>query len=439
MGFFNLFGSRPNVGSRQAVMFRANGLVTILCGLVTVLCLRGALVLDEKNTAKSNPYQLRKETTSATFNKLVDTELDSSGDIKQPIEKVDLDEHMDLEDGNNGSGANFDNSGSSEDIADKPREVQREELTVPENIPQVAKLEGGKKDVKMMIVTAEEPDTCPLVGGDKMFMKAFKNKVDYCRIRGYCQVWYSLEFWDPNMDMFWRKGPILKPLMEKHKDIEWFMWMDSDALFTDMAFDIPLDEYDQAGLNIIFPGAETQVYDKADWLGVNAGIFVMRNCDFSMEFLDMWMELGRRENRVPNGKIISEEIPGRPQDWEADDQGALVYLLRKHRDEWSGLVKLEESYRLHGYWSMLVDSMDDWWKNGNQPCEKEGCPERWPFITHFCGCKLCFGKYATDLDKCLATFNIAYHFADNQVLHHYGMEHINLNSSAVVPRKEPEN
>ena len=37
-------------------------------------------------------------------------------------------------------------------------------------------------------------------------------------------------------------------------DGEWIMWMDDDAIFTDMNFTFPFDAYDAAGLNLVIWG-----------------------------------------------------------------------------------------------------------------------------------------------------------------------------------------
>ena len=52
--------------------------------------------------------------------------------------------------------------------------------------------------------------------------------------------------------------------------------------------------------------------------------------------------------------------------------------------------------------------------------------ERWPFVTHFVGCKPC-GSYADyAIEKCFRSMERAFNFADNQVLKLYGFEHRGL-------------
>ena len=57
--------------------------------------------------------------------------------------------------------------------------------------------------------------------------------------------------------------------------------------------------------------------------------------------------------------------------------------------------------------------------------------ERWPFVTHFVGCKPCgsYGDYP--VEKCLGSMERAFNFADNQVLRLYGFGHRGLSSPKI--------
>lgn len=53
--------------------------------------------------------------------------------------------------------------------------------------------------------------------------------------------------------------------------------------------------------------------------------------------------------------------------------------------------------------------------------------ERWPFVTHFVGCKPCkLGE--NENDECFKQMERAFNFADNQVLEKYGYTHSALSS-----------
>ena len=45
-------------------------------------------------------------------------------------------------------------------------------------------------------------------------------------------MYYSMALLDYQMDSFWTKLPLVRKMMLSHPEVEWMMWMDSDALFT---------------------------------------------------------------------------------------------------------------------------------------------------------------------------------------------------------------
>ncbi|XP_065616712.1 probable xyloglucan 6-xylosyltransferase 3 [Quercus suber] len=118
------------------------------------------------------------------------------------------------------------------------------------------------------------------------------------------------------------------------------------------------------------------------------------------------------------GKILTANLKGRPA-FEANDQSALIYLLISRKDEWMDKVFVENSYYLHGYWAGLVDRYEEMMEK----CHPGLGDERWPFVTHFVGCKPCgsYGDYA--VERCLSSMERAYNFADNQVLKLFGFRH----------------
>ena len=132
------------------------------------------------------------------------------------------------------------------------------------------------------------------------------------------------------------------------------------------------------------------------------------------------------------GELLSKTLTGRTN-FEADDQSALVYLLITQRAEWAPKVLLENSYYLHGYWVDLVGKYEE-----NMATSHPGFgDDRWPFITHFVGCKPCLkngGDYP--VDTCFKQMDRAFTFADNQILDVLGFKHRKLGSSRVVRVRE---
>jgi len=119
--------------------------------------------------------------------------------------------------------------------------------------------------------------------------------------------------------------------------------------------------------------------------------------------------------------VLTATLAGRPA-FEADDQSALIYLLITQKARWSPKVYLESQYYLHGYWVILVERFEEM-----MAAHRPGSGDhRWPFVTHFVGCKPCgrYGDYA--VERCLTQMERAFNFGDNQILEHYGFQHRSL-------------
>ncbi|ERN02260.1 hypothetical protein AMTRI_Chr02g265140 [Amborella trichopoda] len=269
-----------------------------------------------------------------------------------------------------------------------------------------------------ILVSGERSGPCETVNGSVVMAKSYKNKVDYCNWHG-CTVWYTLEVWEEGYTGTWARYPLLLRLMKANPSVAWFMWMDSDAIFTDFSFEIPIHAYDSWGKKMVVPGFWDKVYrDDPDWVGLNAGVFLMKNCNWSHEFLKKWMKFGHPKNKASSKISINSMVKSRPQDWDPDDQSALVFLLNSNRTDSQANVFLEASYDLHGFWELVIDQLVEG-KNGNR---------RPPFVTHFCGCKFCGGRGSEVPLVCLDGFTRAFGFADNQFLARVALRHPNITS-----------
>ncbi|KAJ7567530.1 hypothetical protein O6H91_02G151500 [Diphasiastrum complanatum] len=280
----------------------------------------------------------------------------------------------------------------------------------------------------LFLVSSSQPSPCDNPMGDHFLLKAIKNKMDYCRLHGI-DIFYNMAQLDPAMVSFWVKLPLVRAAMVAHPEAEWIWWMDSDALFTDMAFELPLEKY--SNYNLVVHGWENLVFEKKSWVGLNMGVFLMRNCQWSLDLLDAWAAVGATGPlKIQIGKFLTSFLSERPENFEADDQGALIYLLNAEKERWRSKVYLESSYYLHGYWIKLVDKYEE--------CIRKYHPgygdERWPFVTHFVGCEMCSGetnaKYSAE--KCRKNVERAFNLADDQILQIYGFHHQSLQSSNVL-------
>ena len=127
---------------------------------------------------------------------------------------------------------------------------------------------GGASHRAVMMVTANQPLPCTTRRGDWIMELALRNKLMYATLHDY-KTWWSTELvsaWD--LEAAWNKIPLLYILM--HPDspvtqgIEWLLWMDDDAIFTDMNFTFPFDEYDASGINLVIWGDPQRVFRAND-------------------------------------------------------------------------------------------------------------------------------------------------------------------------------
>ncbi|VFQ64652.1 unnamed protein product [Cuscuta campestris] len=277
---------------------------------------------------------------------------------------------------------------------------------------------------RVMLVTGSSPKPCENPIGDHYLLKAIKNKIDYCRLHGI-EIFYNLALLDSEMSGFWAKLPLIRKLMLSHPEVEFFWWMDSDAMFTDMAFELPWEKYKES--NLIIHGWDHMVYGDRNWIGLNTGSFLLRNCQWSLDILDELAPMGPKGKvREEAGKMLTQELKGRPV-FEADDQSAMVYLLVTQKEKWAPKVYLESTFYLHGYWGILVDKYEDLMETYHPGFGDQ----RWPLVTHFVGCKPClkFGDYP--VERCLKQMDRAFNFGDNQILQMYGFIHKDLSSKRV--------
>ncbi|KAJ4751396.1 Galactosyl transferase GMA12/MNN10 family protein [Rhynchospora pubera] len=277
---------------------------------------------------------------------------------------------------------------------------------------------------RILLVTGSPPNPCDNAIGDHYLLKSTKNKIDYCRLHGI-EIVYNMAHLDKELAGYWAKLPLIRKLMLSHPEIEWIWWMDSDAFFTDMAFELPLEKYKNH--NLIIHGYPDLLFEQHSWIALNTGSFLFRNCQWSLDLLDAWAPMGPKGIvRELAGKILTANLKGRPA-FEADDQSALIYLLTSQQDKWMSKVYVENSYYLHGFWAGLVDKYEEMIEQ-NHPGLGD---ERWPFVTHFVGCKPCgsYGDYP--VERCLNSMERAFNFGDNQVLRLYGFAHKGLVSPKI--------
>ncbi|XP_022933576.1 probable xyloglucan 6-xylosyltransferase 5 [Cucurbita moschata] len=376
--------------------------ITILCGFVTILVLRGTIGIG--NLGSSEADAVNQNIIEET-NRIL-AEIRSDGDPNDPDDPAETQINPNV----------------TYTLGPKIANWNQERKVWLDQNPQFPNYIN--KRARILLVTGSPPKPCDNPIGDHYLLKAIKNKIDYCRLHGI-EIVYNLAHLDKELAGYWAKLPLIRRLMLSHPEVEWIWWMDSDALFTDMVFEIPLEKYDN--YNLVVHGYPDLMFNQKSWIALNTGSFLFRNCQWSLDLLDAWAPMGPKGPiREEAGKILTAFLKGRPA-FEADDQSALIYLLLSQKDQWMDKVFLENSYYLHGYWAGLVDRYEEMIEKYHPGLGDE----RWPFVTHFVGCKPCgsYGDYP--VERCLSSMERAFNFADNQVLNLYGFRHRGLLSPKI--------
>lgn len=375
--------------------------ITILCGFVTILVLRGTVGIGSLGGSDDAVNQNVIEETNRIL-----AEIRSDSDPSDPNEPPEPDFNPNM----------------TFTLGPKISDWDQDRKTWLLKNPEFPSYVNGKP--RILLVTGSPPKPCDNPIGDHYLLKAIKNKIDYCRLHGI-EIVYNLAHLDKELAGYWAKLPLIRRLMLSHPEVEWIWWMDSDALFTDMVFEIPVSKYDN--YNMVVHGYPDLMFEQKSWIALNTGSFLFRNCQWSLDLLDDWAPMGPKGVvREEAGKILTGYLKGRPA-FEADDQSALIYLLLSKKDKWMDKVFLENSYYLHGYWAGLVDRYEEMIEKYHPGLGDE----RWPFVTHFVGCKPCgsYGDYP--VARCLGSMERAFNFADNQVLKLYGFRHRGLLSPKI--------
>ncbi|RRT82039.1 hypothetical protein BHE74_00004518 [Ensete ventricosum] len=399
--------------------------ITVLCGFVTILVLRGTIGIGSLAGAGGDASEAADQRVIEDIDRIlreIRSDADPDDDDQQ---QQSLSFNSTTAAGDGAGNATVITSAVDANYTLGPKisdwdSQRRRWLSENPGFPNL--VEGGKP--RILLVTGSPPNPCDNATGDHYLLKAIKNKIDYCRLHGI-EIVYNMAHLDRELAGYWAKLPLIRRLMLSHPEVEWIWWMDSDALFTDMAFEIPLPRYDAH--NLVVHGYPDLIFDQHSWIGLNTGSFLLRNCQWSLDLLDAWAPMGPKGPvRDEAGKILTANLKGRPA-FEADDQSALIYLLLSQQDKWGNKVFIENSYYLHGYWAGLVDRYEEMMEKYHPGLGDE----RWPFVTHFVGCKPCgsYGDYP--VERCLSSMERAFNFADNQILRIYGFAHRGLATSNI--------
>ncbi|XP_057535948.1 xyloglucan 6-xylosyltransferase 2-like [Amaranthus tricolor] len=417
--------------TRQIYRFFRHCNVTFLCLLLTIIVLRGTIGAGKFGTPEKDFIEIRKRLSSRKILEphRVLEEVKSSSATSNSFDYANFDYQKFFSSDNDDDLESSSKLSSVYKLGLKVLDWdERREKWLSEH-PEIPNFTGDndkkkKKKPRVLLVTGSSPKPCENPVGDHYLLKSLKNKIDYSRLHGI-EVFYNMALLDAEMSGFWAKLPLIKTLLLGRPDVEFLWWMDSDAMFTDMEFELPWERYE--GYNVIIHGWKEMVFEQKNWIGLNTGSFLIRNCQWSLNLLDAWAAMGPKgKTRIEAGQILTKELKDRPP-FEAHDQSAMVYLLAKEKEKWGAKIYLENSYYLHGYWGVLVDHYEDMIENHHPGLGDH----RWPLVTHFVGCKPC-GKISDyPVERCLKQMERTFNFGDNQVLKLFGFTHLSLASRRV--------
>ncbi|KAL6635042.1 hypothetical protein ACP70R_027713 [Stipagrostis hirtigluma subsp. patula] len=324
---------------------------------------------------------------------------------------------------------------------------------------------GGER---VLMVSGSQPAPCRSPAGDHLLTRLLKNKVDYCRLHGV-QLLYNTALLRPSMNLYWAKIPAVRAAMIAHPEAEWVWWVDSDAVLTDMDFRLPLRRY--RAHNLVVHGWPRLVFEgeARSWTSLNAGVFLIRNCQWSLDFMAAWAAMGPDSPDYRRwGAVLKSTFRDKVFN-ESDDQSALVYMLLQGGSPWRGKVFLEDGYYFEGYWMEIVGRLGDIAARYEAMERRPGAAAlrrrhaeaehaayaaardaalagaglaesgvrgwRRPFVTHFTGCQPCSGQRNEHYSggACDEGMRRALNFADDQVLRAYGFRHAGPLSDDVQP------
>lgn len=247
--------------------------------------------------------------------------------------------------------------------------------------------DSHKNTSNVLIVTAISPKRCRGVDSDFLMLLSKNNKADYARIHNYDVLW-SQEQVSPKLRGAWNKVATVHNLLLTTA-YEWIVWMDYDVLIYDLNFAIPFKKYAE---DFILWGLEKELYFDGDaHMGLNTGVFYVRNTPWSRELLARVGAIGEAwfEEKQKGARIL--QLNNYTWNPRFENQNGFTYVLKTWPE--AGIkTRLERDYTMNGYWKS--------WQAPGQ--EQQG--EDKMFIIHYSGCQFCSGINKAESDTCIEHF-----------------------------------
>lgn len=129
------------------------------------------------------------------------------------------------------------------------------------------------------------------------------NKISYIQRHNY--IGHIYDYVDPNYTGFTKLKHCKKVMVENH-DLDWIVWVDSDAIITN--FTKRLEDF--------IPEDDTEFIIGEDWNGFNVGVFFLKNNERTIHFLETLL----------NFQPSKEEKQQYVQWWVESEQHAMFQL-----------------------------------------------------------------------------------------------------------------
>lgn len=189
---------------------------------------------------------------------------------------------------------------------------------------------------RTVLVSARQPSPCAAAGADAWVMRSMQNHAEFARAHGMSIVWSSALV-DASYEGAWNKCALLLRVLraELARGVAmWILWVDWDAVLTDLAFELPLEEYERRRVRLVIggdPGAIGHGQPRADYLKANTGVMLMRVHNWTVALLSRMLVRGGRTKaqRRRHALEVQEHVANLCVGC-IDDQGARKCSCRAH-------------------------------------------------------------------------------------------------------------
>ena len=242
---------------------------------------------------------------------------------------------------------------------------------------------------RVALLTGISGTPCGTPWGDYLLRLQLANKADWARLHGY-ELMQSAETMDAGLRPgAWQKVALLRHALATvpRSRAEWLLWIDMDVIINDVNMTLPLEWYGKKDL--VMWGVPDKIAG-GDVAGMNSGVFLLRNCDWSRSLMDRVAAYGAYPADVALEKALASALP--TYDVGMYEQNALTFLF-KTEPALLDRVRFEDAVTLNVWYRVLYDPAVP------QPA----------FVVHFAGCQLCNGFHPEKLGEC-----------DTEFVRHYG-------------------